>query len=958
MGSRPLPENQPQHESLTRREREILDCLAKNLTNREIAEALTLAESSVKGYTQHIYNKLGVNGRREAVQRARELGLLEILNSKCSEPNKQLTSTQLLTGSGLPTGTVTFLFTDIVDSTPLWEKHPQQMAEALQIHNTALSQVIEANGGTVFKIVGDSFQAAFPTAPSALRAAVDGQRALQSAAWNELGQLKVRVGLHTGEAELDPSGDEFTVSHTKNRVARIMSAAFAGQILLSQETTDLVVRSLPEGVWLKDLGDHRLKGMVQLEHLFQAVTPDLPSDFPPLATRVEHPHNLPVRLTSFIGRRSEIETICDYLLQSDTRLLTITGVGGMGKTSLALQVGWKLLELFKDGVFFVDLTTIKDANLVINTVAQALSIHELPGRTLHEVLAEHLDHRKLLLIVDNFEHVLPASQELVSLMQVAPQLKMLVTSREPLHVSPERLYNLAPLPLPDSHESLTILQENEAISLFVERAQAIRPGFQVTKENAADIATICRQLEGLPLAIELIVARLRLFTPNQLLKQLSDRLRLLSGGLRDQPGRHQTMHSAIAWSYNLLSEDEKKLFSRLSVFPGNFDLEAAVAVCGKDGLEVYSGMESLLDKNLVNRREYPAGLRFWLFETLREYALEQLEASRELDGILHNHAMYYAQFYNDHRGQDYSLWDLERHNLRNALNWAIENQDVEIIFKIGYIFFAWEKQVGEGRHLIARALALPNIQAHTAQRHDLLYSASALAIFARDFEAAREYIHEFGIIGLELRYNVFKQPWFYSFISAGLGDYEEAIDFLIESGLDKDDEFGAAIYLMMLAAYTLQIHDFSTAKEYATKAQDQFNQLWHPNPYVVDCLSILGYVTLEENMPESALQHLSQAFQLALECSVQERLGSIYMGLGGAAMQTGDLISAVTWMSLAETIMKATGYVSRIMIDNIQERYLKGLKAKLSPQDFKPIWETAQGLTMEQAIAYGKERLG
>ncbi len=292
----------------------------------------------------------------------------------------------------------------------MWEQHPDLMADALQIHNTALHQAIEENGGVVFKTVGDAFQAAFSTAPQALRAAVGGQRALQSAPWNELGPLKVRMGLHTGEAQLDPNGDEYAVSHTKNRAARIMSAAHGGQILLSQETADLVQRTLPAGVSLKDLGEHRLKGMEWLEHLYQVNVVGLPQDFPPLAATVTHSNNLPVRLTSFIGREKEIAAVNRLL--SSHHLVTMTGSGGTGKSRLSLQVAAQHLESFPNGVWLVELAPLADPELIPKTVAAALNLPEIPGKKITEALVDFLRPKRLLLILDNCEHLLEACTSL------------------------------------------------------------------------------------------------------------------------------------------------------------------------------------------------------------------------------------------------------------------------------------------------------------------------------------------------------------------------------------------------------------------------------------------------------------------------------------------------------------------------------------------------------------------
>jgi class 3 adenylate cyclase len=350
----------------------------------------------------------------------------------------------------LPAGTITLLFTDIQGSTPLWERAPEKMAQALQIHNATIRQAIEAHGGVVFKTIGDAFQAAFATAPQALKAAIDGQRALQSAPWNELGPLNVRMGLHTGEAEPDPGGDEYAVSHTKNRIGRIHSVACGGQILLSQETAELVRRTLPDGVTLKDMGEHRLKGMQWLEHLYQVCAPELPSSFPQLATAIIHPmHNLPIQLTSFIGREKEIAQVIDRL--GKHRLVTLTGSGGTGKTRLSLKVAEELSGSYPDGIWFVELAPLADPGMVPQAVFSALGLQETPGRSLFDALLDFLRPKRLLLILDNCEHLVEASAGLAAnLLHTCPDLTILASSREILGVEGEAPFRVPPLYMPDA----------------------------------------------------------------------------------------------------------------------------------------------------------------------------------------------------------------------------------------------------------------------------------------------------------------------------------------------------------------------------------------------------------------------------------------------------------------------------------------------------------------------------
>jgi predicted ATPase/class 3 adenylate cyclase len=592
-------------------------------------------------------------------------------------------------GKTLPTGTITFLFTDIQGSTPLWERQPEQMAEALQIHNAALRGAIEAHGGAVFKTVGDAFQAAFDTAPQGLRAAIEGQRALQAAAWNELGPLAVRMGLHTGEAELDPGGDEYAVCHAKNRIGRIHSAAHGGQILLSQETTALVARNLPEGVRLKDLGEHRLKGMQWLEHLYQVNAPGLTQEFPPLATTITHPNNLPLQLTSFIGRDKEIAAVEDLL--SRNRLVTLTGSGGVGKTRLSIQVAGEMLAEFPaefpHGVWYVELAPLADPALVPQTIALTFGLREVAGQSFEDVLATFLKPRKALIVLDNCEHLIEACACLtISLLRSCPDLKLLATSREAMGVAGEAAYGVPSLSLPVLDEiSVETIQSSEAVRLFVTRAQGVMTHFLVTPENAQPVARICRRLDGIPLALELAAARLNMLTTEQLASRLDHAFRLLTGGSRTTLPRQQTLRATIDWSYQLLNDQERSQLRRLAVFAGGFSLEGAEQVCSRDGLDdwqIFDLLASLVDKSIVNAdRALGAETRYRLLETVRQYAREKLFDAGESQALRTRHLEYYAalaqEAYPHLHGAGRLKWTRrvkgEFDNIREALEWAFQD---------------------------------------------------------------------------------------------------------------------------------------------------------------------------------------------------------------------------------------------------------------------------------------------
>ncbi len=586
--------------------------------------------------------------------------------------------------TGLPTGTVTFLFTDIQGSTPLWEYEPEKMAEALQMHNQVLRQTIAANGGVIFKTVGDAFQAAFATAPQALRAAIEGQRSLQSASWNDLGPLQVRMGLHTGEAELDPGGDEYAVSHTKNRVARIMSVAYGGQILVSAETCELINHQLPHGVSLKDLGEQRLKGMAFLEHLYQVCIPGLAQDFPSLETAIAHPNNLPELLTSFIGRQEEISEVSELLTKH--RLVTLTGSGGVGKTRLAVRVGKDALANFPDGVWMVELAMLGDPERVVLAAVQALGLREVSGVPIENVLSGYIRDKHLLLILDNCEHLLEACTQMADLLlKKCPHLTLLATSREILGVPGEAPFRVPSMPTPDP-KHLPNLEEAahyDAVHLFTERAEQAAPGFTLNEDNAVAVSTICRRLDGIPLAIELAAARTRVMAPQQVAARLDKVFRLLTGGSRSVLPRQQTLEAAISWSYTLLSEQERLALQRLSVFAGGWTLEAAEAVVGGNAIqadEVLDLLTSLVDKSLINPVSVAGGInRYRMLEMVRQYAHERLLESGAGERVRDRHLVYYmelAEQAEPHlRGKGMLDWlnrlEDEHENLRLALEWSL-----------------------------------------------------------------------------------------------------------------------------------------------------------------------------------------------------------------------------------------------------------------------------------------------
>jgi predicted ATPase/class 3 adenylate cyclase len=619
-----------------------------------------------------------------------------------------------------PTGTLTFLFTDIEGSTRLWDLDAPAMQAVLASHDEVIRWAIEDHGGYVFKTMGDAFCAAFPTGPDALECALDTQRRLLSSPREQTSPLKVRIALHTGAAE-ERDGDYF--GPPLNRVARLLSSAHGGQVLVSLATQELVRDQLPGGTSLRYLGEHRLKDLFRPEKIFQLLAPELPSEFPPLRTLGAYRNNLPLQPTPLIGREKEVSEVCSLLRGDETHLLTLTGPGGTGKTRLALQAAADLLDDFPDGTFFAQLSTLTEGELFSSTVAETLGVRETGEQALDESLKDYLRERRLLLVLDNFEQVLGAAPAVKELLAVAQGLKVLATSRAPLGLYGEHEFPVPPLTLPDlkSSPSLESLTQYESVGLFVERARAVKPDFKVTSESAPAVAEICVRLDGLPLAIELAAARIKMLPPQAMLQRLSSRLKLLTGGARDLPERQRTLRGAIEWSHALLDRGEQVLFARLAVFSGGRTLEAIDAICDAGGdlpVDTFEGVSSLLDKSLLRQEEGPGGEpRFVMLETVHEFAREKLEKSAEAEEIKRTHAHYFltlaGEAYPELKGADQLEWldrlEAEHDNMRAALSWALERNEAEVAIRLGgalWLFWFVRGYHSEGRRWLQEALAM------------------------------------------------------------------------------------------------------------------------------------------------------------------------------------------------------------------------------------------------------------
>jgi predicted ATPase/class 3 adenylate cyclase len=650
----------------------------------------------------------------------------------------------------LPRGTVAFLFTDVEGSTRLWETFRGEMARIVDRHFAILDEAIAAHHGTRFKTVGDALQAAFPAVPNAVEAAIAAQLALEREAWGDVGPLRVRMAVHAGEA-IPQEGDY--LAPALNRLARVLGAGYGEQILLT-ETARALSMPLPTGYSLLDLGTHRLRDLLEAQHVFQLAGPGLRRDFPPLLSLDRLPNNLPAQPSPLLDRESELATLLAKLTTPGNRLVTLLGPGGIGKTRLALQAAADVLDQFDDGIWLIPLAAIADPGMVAQAIAAALGVRENPGEPIDATLTAHLRARKTLLILDNFEQVVDAAPLVQQLLSVAPGLVVLATSREPLLLRGEQEYPVGPLPAPSvgariSPEEALVFP---AVQLFVERAQAVKPAFSLLDSNVADVVAMCHRLDGLPLAIELAAARVRLLPPSALLARLDRRLAILTRGARDLPERQQTLRATIAWSYDLLDPAEQQLFARVAVFAGGFTLEAADAVCQAAGgleLDLLDGIDSLVQKNLLRQAEGPGGdSRFSMLETIREFALELFEELPAGQALRQAHAGAYlaladAADWDDLAGHTELLNRLEADhaNMRQAIAFYESQGEAGLSSLVRMAaalatFWWWHGHFAEGRRVLERAI----LARGRVPTDDCAAAIAGLALLAEaqgDFAAAQ-----------------------------------------------------------------------------------------------------------------------------------------------------------------------------------------------------------------------------
>jgi predicted ATPase/class 3 adenylate cyclase len=871
----------------------------------------------------------------------------------------------------LPTGTVTYLFTDIEGSTRLLQELGESYRRVQDDHTAILRKAIAQGDGVEIRTEGDSFFGVFQSATQGMAGAVAAQRELARHDWPHGRPLRVRMGLHTGEGVL--GGDDY-LGLDVNRAARIAAAAHGGQVLFSEATRVLVEHSLPDGVATRSLGAHRLKDLERPEQLFDLVIDGVPSEFPPPRT-LEVPTNLPAELTSFLGRETEIARARELL--AGTRLLTLTGPGGTGKTRLSLRVGALAAAdaEFPDGVFFVDLSPLSDPELVIPTIAATLGIREEGWeRPVGEVLGNHLRDRAVLLILDNFEQVLEASDAVTALLTAAPRLKVLVTSRAPLRVRGGQDLPVAPLRFPDPGElpPLEELGRGEAVALFAQRAAAVAPDFALTDDNARHVAEICARLDGLPLAIELAASRAGVLTPAAMLHRMERSLPLLVGGPRDAPDRQRTLRSAIAWSYDLLGDGERALFRRLATLAGGATVEAATAVCdpgGGLGVDVLEGLSSLVDSSLVRAAHTDSGeVRFDMLQTIREFGLDRLDAEDDRAAVAGRHAEWFLRLAEEaethFRGPDLdrvleSLW-VEGDNLRAALRWAVERDEADIGLRMaGALFRFWHLGglLSEGRHWVTAVLSLPSAAARTAARARALATAGGIAYWQNDAAGVRSAYEDALAIARELGDRPLEAEGMYNLAFAhGLERDTDGARALFERSRELfeqlGDRRGVADCLWALSLIARMAGDLAPARSHAEESLRLHREVGYAFG-LFDSLHMLGRVAYEMEDLDLARSCFVETLEPLGAFSYRTGIAIVLDNLAAQEHKRGRPVRAVRLGGASDALKEAAGgRAPPEFVDLPDPRELA--RGSLTEERIAAAWEEGRAMDLDEILAYAR----
>jgi predicted ATPase/class 3 adenylate cyclase len=778
-------------------------------------------------------------------------------------------------GVTLPTGTVTFLFSDIEGSTQRWETHRKAMDAAMKRHDARLRAATESHGGYVFKTVGDAFCVVFARASDAVAACAEVQRALSTEDFSAVEGLRVRCALHTGEA-VERNGDYF--GPAVNRVARLMSIGHGGQVLVSGVTRDLAHGDLPSGITFMDQGLQRLRDLTEPEHVWQLSIEGLPTDFPPLRSLDALPNNLPIAPTIFVGREHDVSEVKTLLGRH--RLLTLVGSGGVGKTRLALQVAAEVLDRYPDGVWFADLAPITDSVLVSSVIAQAVGMSQQEGHRVDEAIPQWLKRKNLLLILDNCEHVLETVASLASsIFRTAPDVRMLSASRQALDIGGEVTHRLPSLSVPTNTADLKMDEalRYDAIGLFVDRAHAADTRFTLTDDTAPIVAEICRRLDGIPLAIELAAARVKILSIPNLAQRLNERFKILTGGSRSALPRQKTLSALIDWSYDLLTPQEQGLFVRLGIFAGGFSLDAAAVVCGIEDLneiEVLDLIGSLADKSLVVADTSGEHERYRLLESTAAYALEKLSASGQQEIFTRLHAEYFRDranradegFGSGSTFEWLAQQELELDNYRTALEWALtDSHDAVLGGAIaGALGELWANAglAVEGRYWMGLALARIHEGQEPRIAARLRLALSNLSSGNRKYDEAEKAIQLYGSVG-DARYTgrARYQLAFALFQMGRSDEAREANTLAVATARECADNVSMAACLNQQAGIEWVRGDVAAAREIYPRALSAFKKLGNESGMAMVLLN-MAELEFATGHPEQALRFVRDALEL------------------------------------------------------------------------------------------------
>ena len=869
----------------------------------------------------------------------------------------------------LPTGTVTFLFTDIEGSTRLLQQLRDTYADVLVECRRLVRTAIQERGGQEVDTEGDAVFAAFPSAREALIAAVTAQQSILRHPWPDGAAVRVRMGLHTGEAHVAESG---YVGMDVHRAARICAAAHGGQILISDVTQGLVTRDLSDGVRLRDLGEHRLKDLAHPHRLFQVLAPDLSTDFPPVRSLDAHPHNLPIQLTSFIGRGREIAEVKRLL--GAARLVTLTGSGGAGKTRLALQVAADVVEGNSDGVWLAEFAPIADPVLVPKTVASAMNVPEQPGRDMTETLVDALRPKALLLVLDNCEHLLAACRDLAAaLLRTCPQVRILATSRQGLGVPGETLWRVPSLSVPEDTTRLPPpdkLLLFEAVRLFVDRAVMIDSGFMITSENAPALARVSQRLDGIPLAIELAAARVKVLAVEQIAARLDDRFRLLTGGSRMLLPRQQTLRAAIDWSYDLLSQKERAVLRRLSVFAGGCTLEAVEVVCIGNSVEasdILDLLTQLVDKSLVLVETRHDEARYRLLETIGEYGRDRLAETGEAMEVQRRHRDWYLALAEQAelklQGSEQVVWlrrlEMEHDNLRAALEWSLTDaRDAEAGMRLSAaLAYFWRARdyVAEGSRWLERALSHDG-DVPASARAKAVRTLAYMLVFQGQFERAGAWAEK----GLDLsrqlddKEGIGQSLWTLGMVALSQRDFDRAKALYSESLAycrEAGDSAGAGNALNQLGEQARSRGDYEAARSFYEESL-VIRRATGDKGRIAATLGNLGSVEIAQGHCRIAAVFLRESLTMRREIGSKKGVIGCLAGFAGVAVAEDQLERAARLLGAAEVLLGTIG-IPLEHPDQVEfESRVKATRAALGDAAFATAWAEGRAMTLEQAIEY------